>query len=262
MRADAFATLLECWCSPLPVPNSGSEKFEVTRGVPGTAWEVGKREGLGGGTGGKHLGLVQRDVETNGGEAVDQVAEERADGRRVTSQDAIVEEKKGERSTESEKADRAKLRALRMTGWNGQGEEGGTASSAVDDTVPNDETGGRLVAEVNPRSDTDSVQDGRAVYAVEGILDVDEHHDFVRIAAVPVHPLPCCVCDAFRSMRGSDANLKGFANILDPASHHLKSNLRGEPRVSPTAIGRRAPEVFLRAMSDAPQTQGTTGGGT
>ena len=95
-------------------------------------------------------------------------------------------------------------------------------------------SGGRLVPEVNPRSDlgegvTDSVQDGRAVYAFEGILDVDEHSNFVRVAAAPVHPLPCCVYDAFHSMRGSDANLKGFKNVLGPASHHLKSNLRGEP---------------------------------
>ena len=108
------------------------------------------------------------------------------------------------------------------------------ASSAVGGTVAGDERGGRLVAEVDPWSDlregvTDSVQDGRAVYAVESILDVNEHHDFVCVAAVPVHPLPCCAYDAFRSMRSSDANLQGFENVLDHASHHLKSNLLSEP---------------------------------
>ena len=35
--------------APLPVPDSGSEKFEVAPQVPGTAREVGWREGLGGG---------------------------------------------------------------------------------------------------------------------------------------------------------------------------------------------------------------------
>ena len=68
--------------APLPAPDSGSKKFEVTRGVPGTAGEVGRKEGLGGGTGGKHFSLVQRNVETIGGEAGDQVAEERADAWR------------------------------------------------------------------------------------------------------------------------------------------------------------------------------------
>ena len=127
--------------APLPVTDSGSEKFEVTRGVPGTAWEVGKREGLGGGTGGKHFGLVQRNVETNGGEAVDQVAEERADGRRVTSQDAIVEEK-GEEVDRVGESREGQASGPEDDGVSGQGEEDGTgialldASSAVDDTVP------------------------------------------------------------------------------------------------------------------------------
>ena len=41
-------------------------------------------------------GLVQRNVGTKGSEPGDKMAEERADGRRVTSQDAVVEETGGE----------------------------------------------------------------------------------------------------------------------------------------------------------------------
>ena len=178
--------------APLLVPDGGSEKFAVTRGVPSTPREVGRREGLGGGTGWKYFGLV----------AGDQVAEDIADGRRFTGQ---VRESREGQATGPEN-----------DGVNGLGEEGGTeritllyASSAVGGTVAGDERGGRLVAEVDPWSDlregvTDSVQDGRAVYAVESILDVNEHHDFVCVAAVPVHPLACCVYDAFRCMRSSD----------------------------------------------------------
>ena len=78
--------------APLPVPYSGSEKFEVTRGVSGTAGEVGRRERLGGGVCGKYFVLRP---------AV-----------RWRSKELMASAS----PSESGKVERVKLRSMRMTG--------------------------------------------------------------------------------------------------------------------------------------------------
>ena len=128
----------------------------------------------------------------------------------------------------------------------GQREEGGSkrvplldTSGAVDGAVSDDEREGRLVAEVSSRCDLgkglpESLQDGGPVCAVEDILDVDKHHHLVRLSAVLIHPLPCCVHIAFCPMRSSDADLEG-QHVLDPALHYFESNFpASQRRVSPT----------------------------
>ena len=125
-------------------------------------------------------------LEVDRSETCDKVMEVRSDGKRVTGQDPIIEEEGGEVNRVRESGG-GHTAGLEDDGVDGKCEECGPqwialldAGSAVDGGVADDERGGRPVTEVSPRSDlgeglSDSLQDGRTIDGVEGILDVNEN---------------------------------------------------------------------------------------
>ena len=73
------------------------------------------------------------------------------------------------------------------------------------------------------------MQDGRTIDGVEGILDVNEKHDLVRVVAVSVHQLSSSMNNTFSPVRSSNSNLDGLEHSLDLASHEFERDFAREP---------------------------------